>query len=203
MVAKNRERAKDLRRDQTPAEHFLWDELRAKRFHGYKFRRQVPIGNYIVDFVCLERKIIIELDGGQHTDSHHRTYDSRRDHWLRSEGFSVLRFWNSDVFHEWEAMAERILHALQAGSGAKTQDPCRRKGHIRPSPPTPLPKWERGEVGWRGRHREWRCELFLSAQARGQTPAFSVAARQWVSFHGTRRNHPHNNCPPLPPWERG
>jgi very-short-patch-repair endonuclease len=112
-VTRNRQRAKNLRQTQTEAEMFVWCKLRNRRFAGYKFRRQVPVGNYIVDFLCLDQRVIVELDGGQHNDPSHRAYDSRRDDWLRAEGFEVLRFWNSDVFLEWEAIAERIWHVLQ------------------------------------------------------------------------------------------
>ena len=133
-MSNNRDRAKELRHDQTEAETFVWGQLRGRRFSGFKFRRQVPLGNYIVDFVCLDRRIIVELDGGQHNETNQKAYDARRDAWLRREGFEVLRFWNSDVFTEWEAMAEGIWHALE-----------RRPARRAPSPPAPLPPGERGE----------------------------------------------------------
>jgi len=133
----HRRRAKDLRRCQTEAEAFVWGELRSRRFAGFKFRRQVPIGNYIVDFVCLDRRVIVELDGGQHNEARHKKYDARRDAWLRSQGFEVLRFWNSDVFLEWEGMADGIWLALN-------RRPSRRAQRA-PSPPAPLPRGERGE----------------------------------------------------------
>jgi len=133
-MTRHRNRAKQLRHDQTEAETFVWSELRSRRFSGFKFRRQFPLGNYIVDFVCLDRRVIVELDGGQHNETSQIAYDAQRDAWLRGEGFEVLRFWNSDVFLEWEAMAEGILRALEGR-------PSRRA----PSPPTPLPRGERGE----------------------------------------------------------
>ncbi|MBI3866117.1 MAG: DUF559 domain-containing protein [Planctomycetia bacterium] len=133
----NRSRAKELRRTQTEAETFVWDQLRSRRFRGFKFRRQVPLGNYIVDFICLDRRVIVELDGGQHNESGQHEYDERRDAWLRGEGFEVLRFWNSDVFTEWEAMAEGIWHALERRQSRRARAP---------SPPAPLPQGERGEV---------------------------------------------------------
>jgi very-short-patch-repair endonuclease len=110
----NKSRAKDLRQQQTEAEYVLWTELRSRRFQGFKFRRQVPLGNYIVDFVCLDRRVIIELDGGQHNEVERRVYDTRRDTWLRSQNFEVLRFWNSDLFNEHEGVFEKILHVLQS-----------------------------------------------------------------------------------------
>ena len=133
-MSKNRERVRELRHDQTEAETFLWGQLRGRRFSGFKFRRQVPLGNYIADFVCLDRRIIVELDGGQHNGTDQKAYDARRDAWLRREGFVVLRFWNCDVFTEWEAMAEGIWNTLHGR-------PSRRN----PSPPAPLPQGERGE----------------------------------------------------------
>jgi very-short-patch-repair endonuclease len=84
--------AKSLRSNQTEAEARLWYHLRAHRFMGLKFKRQKPVGRYIADFVCWERRLIIELDGGQHAEQ--VTYDGQRDAWLRSQGYTVLRFWN-------------------------------------------------------------------------------------------------------------
>jgi len=87
--------ARDLRRNTTTTESLLWFHLRGNRFVGIKFKRQQPIGNYIVDFVCLEKKIIIELDGGQHALD--AEADRERDAWLQAQGFSVLRFWNNEL----------------------------------------------------------------------------------------------------------
>ena len=112
-MSHNRIFAKQLRRDQTEAETFVWGRLRARRFVGHKFRRQVPLGNYIVDFVCFNKRLIIELDGGQHNEESHRQRDAVRDAWLRSQGFRVLRYWNHEVFLEWEAIEEVIWRELQ------------------------------------------------------------------------------------------
>ena len=79
--------------------------LRANRL-GFKFKRQVPIGAYIVDFVCLEKRLIIELDGGQHMDN--QIYDTKRTDWLMAHGFKVLRFWNNDVFQQTSSILEVI-----------------------------------------------------------------------------------------------
>jgi very-short-patch-repair endonuclease len=89
--------AKNLRSRSTDAERTLWSYIRAKRLDGLKFRRQHPIGKYIVDFVCLERKIVIELDGGQHAELKTGAYDRERDNWLEKQGYRVLRFWDNDV----------------------------------------------------------------------------------------------------------
>ncbi len=86
--------AKQLRRNMTDVEVKLWNALRDRRFENFKFRRQVPIGKYIVDFVCQDRKLIVELDGSQHEGS---SYDLLRDAWLTSVGYKVLRFWNIDI----------------------------------------------------------------------------------------------------------
>src|SRR5690606_36880806 len=86
--------AKRLRRNMTDAERLLWKHLRAHRLNGHKFRRQHPIGPYIVDFVNLGANLIVEADGGQHNEN---ALDVDRDAWLQSQGFKVLRFWNNDI----------------------------------------------------------------------------------------------------------
>jgi very-short-patch-repair endonuclease len=102
--------AKTLRRNLTDAEQKLWYHLRAHRFMGRKFKRQKPLGRYVVDFICLEEKLIIELDGGQHAEN--LEYDQERDAWLRSQGYTVLRFWNNELMNETESVLERIRLAL-------------------------------------------------------------------------------------------
>lgn len=99
-------RARTLRREQTLFEAELWQQLRAKRFGAFKFRRQQPIGPYIVDFVCFHSHLVVELDGGHHLESH--AYDARRDQWLESQGFRVLRVWNND----WITMRESVLEKI-------------------------------------------------------------------------------------------
>lgn len=101
--------AKHLRSNMTDAECMLWQRLRGHRLLGTKFKRQQPLGNYIVDFVCFEARLVIEVDGGQHLES---KLDQQRDAWLRSQGFKVLRFWNNDVLEQTEAVLEMILRAL-------------------------------------------------------------------------------------------
>jgi very-short-patch-repair endonuclease len=92
----------------TDAERRLWTHIRAHRFQALSFRRQVPIGPYVVDFACLEARLIIEVDGGQHADA---SRDTRRDAWLRSQGFSVMRFWNNDVLANMEGVLATIAAA--------------------------------------------------------------------------------------------
>ena len=101
--------ARKLRAAPTDAEVIVWRQLRAHRFAGHKFKRQQPIGNYIVDFVCFEAKLIVEVDGGQHNES---AADKLRDAWLGSQGFVVLRFWNNDVLQNLEGVLMRILETL-------------------------------------------------------------------------------------------
>lgn len=102
--------AKRLRSNSTDAERLLWSRLRANRLAGFKFRRQVPIGPYIVDFACFEAKLIVELDGGQPAEAVEQ--DARRDGWLGEQGFSVLRFWNNEVLGNLDGVLMRILGHL-------------------------------------------------------------------------------------------
>ena len=102
--------ARELRRASTEAEKRLWYHLRNRRVGGFKFRRQMVIDRYIVDFVCLEAKLIIEADGGQH-DVNRRADDARTGH-LERHGYRVLRFWNHQILGETEAVLSSILDAL-------------------------------------------------------------------------------------------
>ena len=112
--------AKQLRKDMTDAEKKLWYALRDRRFENFKFRRQVPIGKYIADFVCQDCKLIVEVDGSQHEASEH---DRERDTWLTSVGYRVLRFWNIDTFKALDGTLLAILDALNA-----TPSPSRGEG---------------------------------------------------------------------------
>jgi very-short-patch-repair endonuclease len=102
--------AKRLRKDSTDAERLLWRNVRASRLEGHKFRRQQPIGPYIVDFVCFEAKLVVELDGGQHAQA--EAADRTRDTWLRAQGFGVLRFWNNDVMQNLDGVLAQIMENL-------------------------------------------------------------------------------------------
>ncbi len=103
-----------LRNNATPAERRLWQYLRNRQLNGNRFRRQHPIGPYIVDFVCLEKRLIIELDGNQHGIE--ATKDVERDSWLSAQGFRVLRFWNHEVLKNAEGVVETIRAQLDAPS---------------------------------------------------------------------------------------
>ena len=105
------DKLKQLRMDMTPEEMRLWYLLRGRRFFGYKFRRQMPIGPYIVDFACYKAKLIIELDGGQHQDK--EAYDSGRSDFLKANGWEVVRFWNNEFRANEEGVLITILEQLR------------------------------------------------------------------------------------------
>jgi very-short-patch-repair endonuclease len=110
-----------LRNSPTDAEHRLWQRLRARQIEGCKFRRQHPYGNFILDFVCLERRVAVELDGSQHASASER--DATRTMALEVDGFIVLRFWNNEVFENIEGVLESVRQCLE--------------GRETPSPPNP------------------------------------------------------------------
>jgi primosomal protein N' (replication factor Y) len=118
------DKARKLRQAQTDAEKRLWRHLRNRAMDGCKFRRQHPVGPYICDFVCLERRLVIEVDGGQHTAM--RDADRRRSAFLEAGGFAVMRFWNHEVLSQTEAVLQRIHAAVE-------------------KPPSPCPSPHRGE----------------------------------------------------------
>jgi len=130
-----RAQAKQLRSNMTDAERRLWYRLRGHRFGGLKFKRQAPIGPYIVDFICFDHKLIIELDGGQHSEN---PKDRARDVWLGNEGYQVMRFWNSDVLQRTKSVLEMIAQVVFPGE--VTPLPARSARH-------PLPQGERGHRG--------------------------------------------------------
>ena len=106
MKAKNIAHARSMRAQPTDAERRLWSKIRYEQLEGLKFRRQAPIGRYIVDFVCFSNLLIIELDGGQHADQERQ--DLARTTWLESQGFRVMRFWNNEVLANTEGVLETI-----------------------------------------------------------------------------------------------
>ena len=101
--------AKRMRREPTPAELKFWYQVRDRRLEGFKFRRQVPIGRFIADFICIEHRLIIEIDGGQHAGSEK---DARRDAHMASSGYRILRFWNADVLTNMDGVIDTVLAAL-------------------------------------------------------------------------------------------
>jgi very-short-patch-repair endonuclease len=110
------ENARQLRINMTDAERRLWRHLRLQQLDGRRFRRQVPIGPYVVDFACLEAKLLIEVDGGQHAEALH--YDAARTAWLEARGYQVLRFWNNDVLSNTDGVLSLIRETLLTARGA-------------------------------------------------------------------------------------
>ena len=121
--------ARTLRTNMTDAEKRLWAVLRGRRLRGYKFRRQRPVGRYILDFVCIEYDLAVEADGGQHADN---AKDEARTAWLEKAGWRVIRFWNSDILSNPEGVQETILQTLETLSEAPS--PSRPEGRAPPSP---------------------------------------------------------------------
>jgi very-short-patch-repair endonuclease len=103
-------RARNLRKTASDAENRLWTELRARRLKGFKFKRQVSLGDYIVDFACLETGLIVEVDGGQHLEQ--EAHDQARARWLQDNGYRVLRFWNDDILLRLADVLEQIIRHL-------------------------------------------------------------------------------------------
>ena len=105
--------ARGLRRRQTDAERLLWARLQNRQLDGVKFRRQQPLGPYIVDFVSLERQIVVEVDGGHHGEEAGGKTDAERTAWLQNRGYRVLRFWNNEVLLNTEGVLDRIMEAMR------------------------------------------------------------------------------------------
>lgn len=105
--------ARNLRRKESDAERKLRSKLRSRQFINLKFRRQHPIGKYIVDFVSLEKKIVVEVDGGQHNEPGNMEKDEQRTTWLENEGYHVIRFWNSDVLLNIDGVGLKILELTE------------------------------------------------------------------------------------------
>jgi 2-isopropylmalate synthase len=138
VSANQRSRARAMRGSPTDAELRLWRLLRDRRLNGLKFRRQVPVGPYIVDFLCIASRLVVEADGSQHAESDH---DDVRDTYLRSQGWTVLRFWNCDVLRTRESVLDTIVaHAEGSARGKPSSGPT---GHLLPAGegerPTPSP----------------------------------------------------------------
>jgi very-short-patch-repair endonuclease len=106
------DRARRLRATPTDAELRLWQRLRKKQLNGHRFRRQVPLGPYVVDFACIERSMVIEVDGGQH--DWNAAADARRTAWLRAHGWRVVRYWNNEVIENIDGVLEHLSSELRA-----------------------------------------------------------------------------------------
>ena len=105
-------KAKLLRKNSTSHEKIIWNIIRNRKLNGLKFVRQYPIGAYIVDFACREKKLVIELDGGQHNESENISYDEKRTAFLESQGYKVIRFWNNEIDKNLEGVYEKILEFI-------------------------------------------------------------------------------------------
>lgn len=112
---KSRKHVRALRNNVTEAEAKLWQELRGRQLQGYKFRRQHPIEDYIADFACLSKKLVVEIDGATHSSVEEQAYDTKRTAFLESLGWHVIRFTNDDVFKDVMAVIEAIYEALESG----------------------------------------------------------------------------------------
>ena len=110
-------KSRQLRKNMTLQERKLWQYLRNRQINNCRFRRQYPIGAYIVDFICLNKKLIIEIDGGQHNEYENIKYDDERTEYFKSLGFRVVRFWNCDIDENIEGVYELILRHLGADVG--------------------------------------------------------------------------------------
>ena len=104
--------ARTLRRNSTIQERRLWNLLKNRQFHNLKFKRQQPIGDYIVDFICKEAKIIIEIDGGQHNEPENIEYDKTRTEYLNTLGYKVIRFWNNEIYENIEGVVLRLKQEI-------------------------------------------------------------------------------------------
>ena len=131
-----RANAKRLRANETDAERKLWRALARIPLDGTHFRRQAPIGPFIADFVCLTAKLVIELDGGQHSESAQVARDAMRTAWLEREGYQVVRFWNDDVLRDLESVLDTIYAALYGSTTAEpdTLTPPRTASRSDPPP---------------------------------------------------------------------
>lgn len=127
MCPGNRNFAQTLRQRQTDAGNRLWFFLRAHRMMGFKFKRQVPVGPYVVDSLCAQPGLVIEADGGQHADG----ADTERDTWLTGRGLKILRFWNHEVLQQTAAVLERI-HIEMEALGMASPSRCAAPGAMSP-----------------------------------------------------------------------
>jgi len=127
-----RQQARALRKRLTDAERLLWRHLRNRELGGWKFKRQYPVGPFIVDFICLEKNVVIEVDGGQHAEDEES--DLQRSTYLKKMGYRLFRFWNNQVLRETEAVLEAIFATLAA------------EKQNSPSPQPSPPSGERGII---------------------------------------------------------
>ncbi len=124
------ERARNLRKDMSDAEWKLWQRLRGGQIEGFRFRRQHPIGVFIADFVCLEKCLIIEVDGAQHAEPAQVVHDAKRTQWLEARGYQVLRFWSNEIAENLDGVIDAIWNELQESSVVRKRPPPPRRARI-------------------------------------------------------------------------
>lgn len=107
-----KKKRKELRVNQTDAEGLFWAHLRNKQLNDLKFYRQYSVGKYIVDFYCPAKRLVVEVDGGQHNEDKVKAYDDKRSTYLKERGIKIIRFWNNDVFENLDAVVDEILYNL-------------------------------------------------------------------------------------------
>ncbi|MDE2085542.1 MAG: endonuclease domain-containing protein [Xanthomonadaceae bacterium] len=184
--------ARGLRTASTDAESLLWKHIRARRLCGAKFRRQFPIAGYIVDFVCLEAKLIVEVDGSQHADN--AAHDALRTGTLRALGYRVMRFWNNDALQDTEAVLIEIASALieppsphpspASGRGGKSAERGNASTKIGPAltkPPSPQPSPASGRGG------QERADFRLSRQREKEQERADFRLSRWRERPRRRR----------------
>ena len=179
------ERARELRKNRTAAESRLWWKLRELRQAGFRFRQQVPIDRYIVDFACQSKRFIVEVDGGTHSTDEEVARDARRERYLRDQGFRILRVWNSEVRENIDGVMDTIVDALGLPPlyRRKGEERPWRSGRVRrhkakqdaesgalgPPPPSPPRKGE-GRPLWRGPEPQDEPEQDGEVDALGPPP---------------------------------
>jgi very-short-patch-repair endonuclease len=128
IKSESTDNARSLRSDMTIAEHKFWQAIRGKQIEDCRFRRQHPVGPYIADFACIDKSLVIELDGEQHQDR--ITYDERRTAFLQAQGWQVLRFWNNDVLNNLDGVLAKVIEVLTAASPSQPphRAACKRLG---------------------------------------------------------------------------
>ena len=130
------DKARNLRREQTKAESVFWNAVRNRQFYDLKWRRQVPVGRYIADFLCESKKLIIELDGGQHATDDARRYDKKRSQILQQYGYHVIRFWNDEILNNLNGILDSLANELgilsspHPAAGAACADLSPRRGDL-------------------------------------------------------------------------
>jgi very-short-patch-repair endonuclease len=124
-IDRQRAYARNLRKHMTGAETLLWSRLRGRRLQGFRFNRQVEIGPFIVDFLCRETSVIVEVDGVTHSDARDVAADARRTEYLQGKGFVVFRVWNSDVYANLDGVLDGLLQILESRTRGHTPSPLR------------------------------------------------------------------------------